>query len=547
MLPWVLIVPLSLSAPPGASSGADGENALDLDERPESADRGDTAEDPAEIERHVAARVPSAPVLRVARGSTIFVEAIVPLPRGFPVEKIEARLASVRAPREVRWIPSVEIEPFEGATPNATSLRLLYALRVSMSAPEASPQKVAATIQVRDLGAKRPIATMNVQHALEIVSPNVPALQDIDLDRRAYLLHQRLTMEAYAKLKSLHGDLRYDRVDAPPPIERIPEGDLDALKAFLRHRLRADIALTRLRVAADLEDATLQEAAVLAIGSLSKGPSGSAERASAIQGETIERALDMTERALDDLRVDEAEGYLKRLRKSGRLDRSTFARWLTLFGAVDVIRARRDHARAHFGQAICIRPDITLPLRRLPISRAWDAERTSPSACTRPIAIERVTATRRPSADGGTVIVVRADLTPDPHHVVSGGDIELWGSGGEVQKLERVRAIEDAERTSRLEASFADTGMLENYAGELLIKVFAREVSGIVVASHGDPDPISTPIGRSPELSGMAAEIPSWVWYVAAGVAAVGAATAGVVLLSGRETKQGIGPIIAEF
>jgi len=125
----------------------------------------------------------------------------------------------------------------------------------------------------------------------------------------------------------------------------------------------------------------------------------------------------------------------------------------------------------------------------------------------------------------------------------AGGDIEIWGVGGALGKSAHVRVPEQGAR--ELAADFTDTKELETYVGQLLFKVFVRDVSGVVIASLGDPDLLAVSAGEGPGGPGF--EVPLWLWVVAGSVAAVGAVTVGVVALSHKETKQGIGPISAEF
>src|SRR5262249_15627073 len=135
----------------------------------------------------------------------------------------------------------------------------------------------------------------------------------IESDKRTFVESQDLATAAFDKLRSLQDDLRLDRLDPPPPIDRIGEKDLPSVTAFFHHRTRAEIARQHLRTLADAADPKIKEAAVLAIGSLTKKPTGPLAKASAIDGERIDRALQMAETALEDLRIDEAEGIANKL------------------------------------------------------------------------------------------------------------------------------------------------------------------------------------------------------------------------------------------
>jgi hypothetical protein len=485
------------------------------------------------LEAHATPRSNDPASIRAARGEIVFGEARVQLDRAAKGD-VYGRVTGAKNLRDVKLVPWLDLLGVA-----KKEARVLFGARVSRSSP-AGTGKVSATLEIIERDGGATIGKHDLGLTVEVLDEaRAPDAALIELDRRAYLYHQKRAQEAYDRLPALHDYLRLDRVDPPPPPARVKGKEGPALEQFLHHRLRADFMLERLHIAADARDEAIAELAARAIGSLSAKPTGAAAKASAIEAVTIAKGLSMAIGELDDLHVDEAEGFVLRLRKSGRLERAELAQALAIQGAIDVVRGKSKDAEQHFGQALCVQPDVKIALRRAFMARELEAARRSPNACKKPVTVQTVTA-QRASVDGKLSIVVDAAFAPDPEQLVAGGDVELWGAGGALRKTDRVRA-----QGGKLEAAFEDTGDLENYAGQLLLKVFLRDVSGVVLASWGDPDPMAVSVAKGNDV--IVEGFPSWVWWLAGGVAIAGAATVGVVLLTNRETKHGIGPVTAEF
>ena len=83
----------------------------------------------------------------------------------------------------------------------------------------------------------------------------------------------------------------------------------------------------------------------------------------------------------------------------------------------------------------------------------------------------------------GVEVQVKVPYGPDPYNLIEGGDVELWGSGGGILDSQKVKARRGD--ITWLRADFPDTGFLENYEGNLLVRVLAKDSSGVVIASAG--------------------------------------------------------------
>lgn len=292
----------------------------------------------------------------------------------------------------------------------------------------------------------------------------------------------------------------------------------------------AERARLRERVASP--DPAISDAALLSLGSVFTQPTPAQIKAAS--GETIERSLNAATSALEAGRLEEAEAYLGKLRTNGRLTTAELANVLALSGALFATRGRTAEEEQSFGRALCIDPRLEPRfLRRLHAAR-FDLAKRSANACTAPITVGKVTASR---ADAKTVFV-RAEFSRDPYELIGGGDIEVFGSGGGVQRASKVRAAGGA-----LEATIEEGAENQTSDSQLVLRIVLRDISGVVIASFGDPDPLVVPL----EGDGGGEGVPWWVWAIAGGVVAAGAATTAIVLGTDRDVRYGIGPVSAEF
>lgn len=468
------------------------------------------------------------------RGDTLFIE--VPFfERRAPAGAAVLTLANVQSGGKTTVMPWLEDAKLERKG-RALSGSAVLILRADAAAPLGETTVGARLTAV--IGTQV-AASLDCTITVTVVAPRT-STASIELDRRAYGHFQRRAEQAFESIPTLQDYLRLDRVYAAPRARPLPPAEQAALPNYLATRLRADIAAQRLRVAADDAEGAVAEAAVRAIGGLSERPSGTNAQAKAVAKRTPDKNIEAATRALDDLRIDEAEGVLDRLRKSGKLDVPQLATVLGLLGAIYSARGR-DNADRTFGQALCLQPKLTAPSRRQPMLRAFEAVRTA-ALCREPLSMGTPVATRRTGL-GPVMVDIKVPFGPDPYALVSGGDIELWGSGGEIIEVAQVRATHGTPNV--LEASFEDRGDLENFAGQLLVRLVAKDVSGVALATIGDPSPVPTSVGEAP-IEG-AAGIPWWVWLVGGVAVAAGTATAIGLGVSGKEDGRGVGPVSVTF
>ena len=527
MVHAALAVALALTLP----STEPEDNILDVD-KPVLSAREKRVQ---KLEAHVFHQRPATRTLEIERGDSVFVPVEVPLRRR-PRGDFAMRIADATANRRVAvvdWLEAVELS----SSGRRSRAKGLYVVRLG---PEAQGRlDVRATVLVVDPASDKVLAKKRIVHVVE-AKPARATTESIELDRKAYVLFQKRAKESFGGLRKLHDHIRLDRVVGAPRGVALDDKEREALLRYQRGRLRADIARQRLRAAADSDDPSLAEAAVLAIGTLSKRPSGPAAKARGMEGRSVMQNLAVAKNAVEDLRVDEAEGVLNKLRMSGKLNPVGLARALRLLGAVYAVRGRTEDAARHFGQSVCLDSRLGPPSKREPIFRLFTAVKGT-RRCAGKIALTRIRADRTSSSEGLT-ITVRISFGPDPYRLVSGGNIELWGAGGEIVAAAQDRA--EHEPAPVLEASFADTGHLENVIGQLLVRAVAKDVSGVALAHIGDPDPVPTNVAARDDVT--VDTIPWWLW-VAGSVAVAGAATATMVFVGSGEDTRAIGPVSATF
>lgn len=526
-----------------AASSGDGDDELLVVDAPE---RSRLELEAARLEQLVGARAANTPELSIARGDTVFIEVEVPVEKA-PRGALDARISRSKVSPELSiapWISARQTAPVAPGEP-AGAPRATYGVRVSTRAP-LGRLELSAELVIFDRASGLALGTRELRHAVTVTQPPAAAADLVALHRRAYLYHQTLAQEAWLALPAMQVALRRDRVEAPPPLSRLSTADASTVERFVHHRLRADIARQRLVAVAGLGAGDVAEAAVLALGSLSRRPSGGARRASVIDGQPPGAALEVAAALLERLELDEAEGIVDRVRAAGNLSRDELLRATELGAAILVVRGREDEGRVQHGRALCLDPAASPQLRhaalRAVVGRSLERERVAKGACTQRLAISTISAERR-VGPAGPAITVRAVFGPDPRRLITGGDLELWGPAGKREGL-AVRASHDGTGMGLLEAGFADDGTLESFAGQLLVKVRAREASGVVIATAGEPTPSPIALGEAREEPGF--EVPWWLLALVAGAALAGAATTAIVL-DGRAPEHGIGPITAEF
>ncbi len=438
-----------------------------------------------------------------------------------------------RDDRGVRVVGEAEaVEPI--GTPRAPGLRFEVLVRASADAAPGA-RRLKLVVELSDARGRR-AGGQTLALELSLVAPDDPP-DSVALDRAAYRAALEAGGRARDALGPLGSRLRLDRRDAPRTGPLGAEAEA-RLADFVRARERAREARDRLRAAALWGEAELRTAAARVLVDL---PPLEPSRGDPLAGRDSARAVTEAEGALARVELETAERLARAARTSGKLDPPGLGRALAVLGAIASLRGDEATARTELGRALCLDPTRASPSPLPPVETSFAALRAE-ARCTGPLRLGRLEAVRE-ARDGKVWVDVRLPFGPDPYALVSGGDIELWGGGGAVIEVAQVRARRGPP--DRLEASFEDRGDLTNVSGQLLVRLVAKDVSGVALAGIGEASPIAVDVKASER--GTSPGLPWWVW-VASGVAVAGAATAVALAVgSGGEPPRALGPTTITF
>ncbi|MBI4818577.1 MAG: hypothetical protein HY791_20080 [Deltaproteobacteria bacterium] len=507
------------------------EDLSKFDKSPEQLRSEEEAKEEARLSAWLEVSSEPAPTLAIGRGDARFVRVDVPIkrrPNGPIFWRVlsEAQDGAVVSP----WIESLSFVEEK----KRLFARGRYALLVE---PNAKPRaSFAGKIEIREkdtwsvIGEARIVATVEVKPA----EYNAAEVEDL---RRAYGIFSTKARNALDRLPELSAYLRVDGMDGPPA--STSSESLPKVEAFLAARVRAAIAERRLRAAADGTDPTVAEQAVLALGSLRKSTEGSNAGAAADRRSNAEN-LAIARKLVDALSFEEAELLLTRLRTRGQMIQSELEEVLLLLGAVYSAKGLDDRAKKAFGQALCLNPAAKSPSSRPPMSRAFEAVRVT-EPCPEGVKPKEPRAVLV-SDPRGTHLDVSIAFGPDPHELVSGGEIDIFGPGGDVM----LKASSRAEG-SVLSARFELTESIANdIRSRVLARIVAKEISGISVFSLGTEQPLSIDVERA-EKPSTVSTMPWWIW-VAGGAGIIGISAIVVAAASGSDSgSRAIGPVGVTF
>lgn len=396
------------------------------------------------------------------------------------------------------------------------------------------PAPASGLIEVLELESGRVLARRQVELKARIVETALEpaAIGQLETAAAHFAARQR---ESETALKA--------QIGSPVPLspERLQPGQLSAESLALITRLledswRREVARGRLRALTLSPNAALAEAAMLALGRLAPRTEATGREPSQ---EEPAKELAAIRAQLSELAIERAERGVSRLRRRSDLSRDELGELLALDGALAALRGEAEAAKKSFGQALCLDPSRSSPDLRPPAGRLFE-EVKSDARCAVALHANAPEAYLT-STPAGTELHVRVTVGPDPYGVVAGGAVLLYGGGGGVLAEEKVRAEGADQRT--LVAAFPDDPGFRNMAGELLVQVVAKSVSGVPLASVGDPVPVRLLVGEHEDYS---AGVPWWVW-VGGGILVLAGAGVTTFLLVPKEEVRGIGPIDVTF
>jgi len=470
--------------------------------------------------------------IQLAAGDTYFGKLSFKLKRQYSRAELHLTL-SKRKPSPhfelVEYPLSAKLD--EGET---NQLVIIYGLRSKEKAP-AKKHTLSLRLEIRESKTNRRIRRHNFYDVITIL-PEAHSSRAIDKNREAYNYFQRRAAKGFLQAKAQQAQVSMRSISGRQAATKQPRAT--TLDLFLFDRLRADVALKRLRRLAHSKTSSLSTVALYALASLNHQDPKPRKRLRH-QLSSPQIALHHASIAFKSFAFDDAEILARHARNSGKLKRKDLARSIAILGALDLVRKRDTH-RKHFGQAHCLDAQVTAPTQ-IPIVTTAFQEVAKTKPCPDGIKIGQLTATRR-IKDDVNMVYVTGEFGPDPHELVSGGNIELWGAGGEIIEIAKVRASHGTKNF--LTTTFEDRGDIQNYLGQILVRLVAKDLSGVPIATFGKDGAIPLEIDDS-EISVMR-HIDWWMWLLAGLAVAAGGAVAATQLID-DEPKRGIGPVNIRF
>lgn len=332
-------------------------------------------------------------------------------------------------------------------------------------------------------------------------------------------------------------DLPYDRArlrtDAPvalPPPRQMRLAHLEGLSTLARARLEAWAARFELRARA-------QAGETAALRALAKQAKATERAGEACVDATLAACLAGAEAALERLELVEARARATSARRRPAPYPTELARLLRVEGALAWLAGEESVHLAAFGQARALDPEGA-PSFQLPPLEGRPLE-PSFGGPAEPLELE-VTAALRTAKEDGLAIEVFGNVVRDPFRLVQRLRVEWIGSASSVRGATESTLLDDGTFQARIPAD--SLGGVDS----AFLRIEAKDRSGHVVRTLGDPDPVRVELSDGEGVGGF--ELPSWVWWVAGGVAVAGGLAAGIAVASGEEeVRRGIGPVTVEF
>ena len=228
-------------------------------------------------------------------------------------------------------------------------------------------------------------------------------------------------------------------------------------------------------------------------------------------------------------------------RNSGKLDIALLAKSLLIIGGIQLLGAPESQSAIDtVNKAICLEKDLDFPLASIRVAQTLETIK-SRNLCKQKLNIQQVKA-RRLIEDGNNMVEVTGLFGPDPYKMVSGGTIELWGAGGDIIESAQIRA--ERGSLNRVVSTFEDRGDIQNYVGDILIRIIIKDVAGTELAYYGQTEPIALSIDES-SISIVDRWGP-WLWILT-GIAVTSAGIFTYSHFSSQEPERGIGPVTIRF
>lgn len=465
------------------------------------------------------------PQLTLEAGAAVVVEVPVRLPARLP--EASARLLNVSVGDGLDLHPDVEVVLAGSAS------RVRWALASALpDLTQPASLRASVTFEIVIEGPRRTLRRLRVRQRVRVVSTR-PDDAEVDRALATYLPLPEASLTA----------------DSSPLPERP-----GVLRWAARHRLqvaarRADDRGRRAWAALAAPTQSSEESVPDAFepGAGLDGPPAAAAPSPSSAPPQVTAELRFALNALASFDATAARSALDRAREGLARDRERpeperkglLARTLELQGCLQSALGREAGARQRWLQALSIVAELP-PDCPVPWSRANYEQLTPTLAPERLLDIGRVALRPVREPDG---LEVRVEVTPDAGRLATTVQVEVQPTPSSEWTTARA-AVQHAQEVGIAQFRFEARGQV---SPQVPVRVMVFDRAGVLIASEGTPTALYVPVPRDQKRF----RVPTWVWWVAGGLAVAGGATAAAFALSDEggpsEPRRGLGPIDIRF
>ncbi|MEE2903062.1 MAG: hypothetical protein VYC39_12075 [Myxococcota bacterium] len=465
--------------------------------------------------------------------STYLGTLTVSLPKKIPLEELDLSLRPRKPSSDFFLYPqALSVEYLEK---KKNVVRVTYAIE-SRGKPQRRRYTLKFSVSIFKAASTKPARVKNFKHVIKIVPPETQARPPRFI-AQTHNYFQNLASKAINELPAGTNAPSIRSLPSSLYNQKLPKA---WSRLFFSHRLKASIAERELYKS--LKSATKQERdeILTAIFNL-RYFEDSVQSRLAPYTTTPQSSLKAAVKKLLRYELSDALYLAKFARNSGKLDITLLAKSLLIIGGIQLLGATDSQSAIDtVNKAFCLKMDLDFPLASTRLAQAL-AKIKSSNLCKQKLNIQQVKA-RRFIEDGNNMVEVTGLFDPDPYKMVSGGTIELWGAGGDIIESAQIRA--EREPINRVVSTFEDRGDIQNYVGDILIRIIVKDVAGTELAYYGRTDPIALSIDES-SISIVDRWGP-WLW-VLTGIAITSAGLFAYSHFSSQEAERGIGPVTIRF
>ena len=471
--------------------------------------------------------------IQIPQESIYFGSLDLKLPKRIPVEKLDISIYLLQPSTQFFLYPQALKVSYQNEKKN--TVRVTYAIETKEKS-ELKPHTLNFSISISEISSRKPLRVRKFKQNIKILPP-VPSTASpeflVETHNHFQALASKLGNELPPGMKS--PNLR----NLPKSISK-RELPPDWLRRFFGLRLKAVVAERVLRKMLTTTTEKNRDNVLKAILGL-RFFERSTQRRLTPYTTNPENALNAAEKKFLRYELSDALYLAKFARNSGKLKSSRLAKSLLMIGGIQLLSEPNSKAAfENMSKAMCLSSEQAFPIQSLRVQTTINQIKAA-NQCIQKLSIQQVKA-RRIFREGVNLVEVSGVFGPDPYKMVSGGTIELWGAGGDVIETAQIRA--ERGTINRVVSTFEDRGDIQNYVGDILIRIILKDIAGTELAYYGQNDPIALSIDES-GISFVDKWGP-WLWILT-GIAVASAGAFTYFHFSGQEPERGIGPVNIRF